>query len=566
MEHNLWALFRAIAASIPNRAGLNWRERSLTYGDLADRAGRFANVLASRGIGVHRSRAELEPWEIGQDTVGLYLLNGPEYLEATLGGYASRTAPFNINYRYVGAELAYLLDDANASALVYHARFAPTLAGVLPRLRRAPLLLQVSDTSGELLLPGAWDYERALAAARPTPPALEHDPDDLYILYTGGTTGMPKGVLWRQADLWMAALGGARHRGDTRAIAAAAEAKIGPRVLLNAPLMHGAAHWQALYTLLSGGTVLINGVVDRLDPIDAWSTLERERADTMVLIGEAFARPLLAELETGRYDASSLRLILLGGAITSPTTKERILASLPHVRIIDSAGASETGGALHQVSVAGTQAERGVFAPLPTVAVVNAERQHLLTPGHEGIGWLAKSGPIPLGYLGDPDKTAATFPMIEGVRWSIPGDRARLRADGMLELLGRDSVTINSAGEKIFAEEVEQAVLTHPDVVDVVVTCRPSERWGEEVVAVVELALGARPSDGELVAAAGTRIARFKLPKEIVRVPKLLRGPAGKADYRWARELVLARQRGIGAASEDRPTGLFPPAETEDRL
>ena len=206
-----------------------------------------------------------------------------------------------------------------------------------------------------------------------------------------------------------------------------------------------------------------------------------------------------------------------------------------------------------------------MFAPLTTVAVIDAERQRLLAPGHEGTGWLAKGGRIPLGYLGDPDKTAATFPMIEGIRWSVPGDRARLRVDGMLELLGRDSVTINSAGEKIFAEEVEQAVLAHPDVVDVVVSSRPSERWGEEVVAVVELAPGARASDGELVAAAGTRIARYKLPKAIVRVSKLLRGPAGKADYRWAKELVLARQRGIGAAGDDRSTGLSPPAETGDR-
>jgi acyl-CoA synthetase (AMP-forming)/AMP-acid ligase II len=538
MEHNLWRIFSSVSAAAGDREAIVWRRKRLTYSGLAERARRLANVLVEAGLGTYRERPGLAPWEIGQDSVGLYMLNGPEYLEATLAGYGARTAPFNVNYRYVAQELAYLLEDAHVGAIIYHARFASTLAEVLPRLTRKPLLLQVADETTVALLPGAVDYESALSNTSPEPPTLVHDPDDLYLLYTGGTTGMPKGTMWRQADIWVAALSARPADRDIAAIAATVTETLPQRILPNAPLMHGAAHWLALRALLSGGTVIINTVVDRLDPVDVWTLIQQERIETTLMVGEAFARPLIAELEAGTYDASTLTLVAVGGAATSPETKGRLLDLLPHAHIADVAGSSETGSALSQVSSTGTIGEHGVFLPIPEVAVLNAELNGRLGPGDATIGWFAKSGRIPLGYLGDRSKTEATFPIVEGIRWSVPGDRARIRADGMVELLGRDSVTINSAGEKIFAEEVERAIIAQPAVDDVIVVGRPSERWGQECVAVVAITAGSGITDAELIDAASARIARYKLPKAIIRVPAVQRSPAGKADYAWARQIT----------------------------
>ncbi|HEX3795824.1 MAG TPA: acyl-CoA synthetase [Acidimicrobiales bacterium] len=543
MEHNLWKLFSAVAHAVEPRDAIVWRQRRLSYGALFDRTCRLANVLQAQGCGPYQERGDLQPWESGQSTVGLYMLNGPEYLEATLAGFAARTAPFNVNYRYVADELAYLLNDADTAALVFHARFAPNVAAVLPRLARTPFLLQVADDSGQPLLEGAVDYEEALAQASAAPPDLEHKVDDLYLLYTGGTTGMPKGTMWRQADIWVAALcADGDPLGDVEARSATAAASELQRILPNAPLMHGAAHWLALRALLSGGTVVLNAVVDRLDPVDVWSTIADEQVSATLFVGDAFARPLIDELERGSYDTKSLALIAVGGAITSPATKQRLHALLPHTIIADLAGSSETGSALSQISMAGSTPEGGVFSPNQDVAVLNADLTRRLEPGEAEIGWFAKQTRIPLGYLGDPAKTAQTFPTVDGVRWSVPGDRARLRHDGLVELLGRDSVTINSAGEKIFAEEVEQAILGHDDVADVIVVGRPSERWGEEVVAVVQLTPGGTATDEEVVQAAAQHLAGYKLPKAIVRVPWVLRSPAGKADYAWARQLASTEQ------------------------
>ncbi len=539
MEQNLWRIFEAVTSAIGEQEAIVWRDRRLTYDELATRAGRLAAVLNGAGLRIHQERPGLSNWETGQDTVGLYLLNGPEYLEASLGCYAARVAPFNINYRYMAEELAYLLDDAQASALIYHARFAATVAEVLPRLRRSPLLLQVADESGAPLLPGALDYDTAIEEAEPVDPFSDHSPDDLYLLYTGGTTGMPKGTLWRQADIWVAALGGDRFDADADLVTiGAAAADFDWRVLPIAPFMHGAAHWLGLRCLFNGGTVVINDVVDRLDAADFWTTVERERVGATLLVGEAFARPLIAELESGSYDATSLRVVSLGGAVTTPETKRRLLGALPQALVVDLAGSSETGSALSQVSTSVSSPEYGVFERRHDVAVLNIEEGRRLEPGDREIGWLAKSGRIPLGYLGDQRKTELTFQAIDGIRWSVPGDRARLRADGLVELLGRDSVTINSGGEKIFAEEVERALVNVPGVEDAIVIGRSSERWGQEVVAVIQLSPGVVVSDSEVLEGTGAYVAHFKLPKAIIRVPKVERSPAGKADYAWAHKVA----------------------------
>lgn len=549
MDHNLWTVFAAVATAIPDRDAVRAEPGSMTFGELAERSVRLANVLAAHDLGHQRDRATLQAHESGQDLVGTYLLNGPEYLEVTLGGYAARTAPFNVNYRYVADELAHLLNDADAGALIYHSGFAPRVAEVLPRVDREPLLVQVADDSENPLLPGALDYETALAAAGTELEVTGHDPDDLYVLYTGGTTGMPKGTLWRQADIWTAALGGDMlAETDLDNIAAAAIDATSPRFLPNAPFMHGAAHWLALRALLGGGTVVLNSVVDRLDPVDVWTRVQDEAVDTMLMVGESFARPLLDEFQRGTYDSSSIQLVVVGGAATSPETKRRLLAAMPKALILDAAGSSETGSALSAVAAGDDVGESAVFIAGPGTVVLDAALHRVLEPGDAETGWFAKSGAIPLGYLGDENKTKDTFPTVDGVRYSVPGDRARHRGDGMVELLGRDSVTINSGGEKIFAEEVEAALLTHPAVGDVVVVGRDSPRWGQEVVAVLSLADGAQHTpDDELVAAAAERVARYKLPKQIVRVDHVLRSPAGKADYRWAKS--VAAENDIQTAS-----------------
>ena len=537
MTYNLWELFEAVVDVKGDAPAIRWRGRTTTYRELRERSARLANVLHEHGVGLHTERSELPPWESGQDLVATYLLNSPEYLEVTFGGYAARSAPFNVNYRYVADELAQLLGDARSEAVVYHARFADRLREILPTLPTEPLLLQVADESGAELLPGALDYEEALAGADPELQVSGHSADDLYVMYTGGTTGMPKGTLWRQTDIWHAALGGDFYP-DTpvREIAAAAGGSDTPRFLPNAPFMHAAAHWTALRSLLGGGTVVVNGVVDRLDPADVWSTVESERVDMTMMVGEAFARPLIDELESGDYDTSSLTLVVLGGAATSPSTKERILRVLPHALVIDGAGSSETGGALTATATADQVGDAAVFRAVPGTTVLDDARSGPVEPGHEEPGWFAKSGAIPLGYLGDEAKTRDTFPEIDGVRYAVPGDRARLLPDGQVQLLGREAATINTGGEKVFGEEVEAAVLTHPAVIDAIVVGRDSEQWGQEVVAVVSLREDV--TDDEIIAAAAQRVARYKLPKAIVRVDEVLRSPSGKADYAWARKVA----------------------------
>ena len=548
-QHNLAHVHEAIAERVPDRPCIVFRDRRLTYADVTDRTRRLAHVLHARGLGARQAgRAGLEGHESHQDHLAIYAYNGNEYLEAMLGAYKARVAPVNVNYRYVAEELRYLLQNSGARAIVYHSAFAPTLASVLPEVPALKVLLQIEDSSGEALLPGAEWYEEVLAGpdasgARPAW-AEEWSPDDLYILYTGGTTGMPKGVLWRQADIYRSVMGGRNSATtdpwatvDEAADAAAANGIV---VCPAAPFMHGAGHWIAFLATNQGSTVVVQDVVDRLDPVDICSLVEREKVQFLQLVGDAFGRPIVEEMETGRYDLSSLFVVLSGGAALSAPIKERFLALLPNAMIIDGLGSSEGGGQATQVTVAGGPVTTGTFTPAAGSVVVAEDLSAVLAPGHDGIGWLAKRGDVPLGYLGDAEKTARTFPVVDGERLSVPGDRARWLADGTIELLGRDSVTINSGGEKIFVEEVEAAVSAHPDVYDVVVCGRPSEQWGQEVVAIVRLREGAAADEASLREEAARHVARYKLPKQWIFVDAVERSPAGKADYRWAAQLAAA--------------------------
>lgn len=539
---DLSSVFATVATAIPDHTALLWRGRRLTYAELDGRIDGVAHYLASMGLGCHTERGDLGGHESGQDHIGLYLRNGNEYLESMVAAYRARVAPFNVSYRYVEEELLYLLNDSKATAVVYNAEFAPRVAAIRDRLPHLKVLIQVADHTGNELLPGAVDYESlvstpAPAAGMPTPTG-----DDLYILYTGGTTGMPKGVLWRQHDIFISAMGG-RPFGSSEALSSYAEiaerakaAAGAMSLLMLPPFMHGAAQWAAYNIITMGGWIAIPDDVERFRVADVLRLVEREKVLSIPVVGDAMARPLIDEIEAGDYDLSGLISITNGGAPMSPTVRDRIRAALPHVLLIDAVGSSESGQQMN--TVAGDESGTSpVFNPQSDTAVVAADFSRVLAPG-DGEGWLARRDLIPLGYLGDAAKTARTFPTIDGVRWSVPGDRARALDDGRIELLGRDSVTINSGGEKIFAEEVERAIAAHPHVYDVVVAGRPSERWGSEVVAVVQLVEGASVTDDELIEVCGRTIARYKIPKAFVRTPKVMRSPAGKADYRWAKSVA----------------------------
>jgi 3-oxocholest-4-en-26-oate---CoA ligase len=537
----------AVAAAIPDRPLVIQGERRYTYAEVVARANRLAAYLHSRGLGCHTERDQLAGHEVGQDLLGIYAYNGPEFVESLLGAFRARVAPFNVNYRYVKTELQYLLNDSGARALVYHGAFAPTLAEVLPELPNLTVLIQIADDSGNDLLPGAVDYE-SVVTADVAPPPVTPSPDDLYVLYTGGTTGMPKGVLWRQHDIFMTSFGGrnmmtGEPSSSIQEIVDRVSASGELRMMILPPLIHGAAQWGAMTGLNNGQTIVFASVVDTFDAQDIVKTIEREKVVVATVVGDAMARPLVTEIEKGladgTLDVSSLSVIANGGALFTPSVKSRLVQVLPNSMVIDGVGSSETGAQMSHVSTA-SSVSTGTFTAGPDTRVVSEDFTEVLGPGHDGNGWLAQQGYVPLGYKGDAAKTAKTFPLIDGVRYAIPGDRARLLDAGAIELLGRDSVTINSGGEKIFAEEVESALASHPAVVDVVVAGRPSERWGAEVVAVVALSDGASAEAAELIEHASASIARYKLPKAIVFRPVIVRSPAGKADYRWAKEQATA--------------------------
>ncbi|WP_349269346.1 acyl-CoA synthetase [Mycolicibacterium parafortuitum] len=534
----------AIAAVIGDREFIVQGSRRFTYSQIIERSNRLATFLHAQGLGCHAERGALAGHEAGQDLLGIYAHNGPEYVEGMLGAWRARVAPFNVNYRYVKSELQYLLSDSGATALLYHAAFAPRLAEVLPDLPALKVLIQIADDSGNELLPGAVDYESIVADGPADPPPVQPSPDDLYVLYTGGTTGMPKGVLWRQHDIFMTSFGGrSLYTGElvTSVEDLTNRCKDAPATTLMVlpPLMHGAAQWAVFTAMNTGQTVVFSAVTDHLDVDDVVATIEREKVLAVTVVGDAMARPLADAFERTSADLSSLAVVANGGAQLTPTAKQRLIDVKQNLMVVDGVGSSETGAQMTHMSAPGA-VSTGKFTAGPDTFVAAEDLGSILSPGHDGIGWLAQRGYVPLGYKGDATKTAATFPVIDGVRYSIPGDRARHLADGAVELLGRDSVTINSGGEKIFAEEVESAIASHPAVADVVVAGRPSERWGQEVVAVVALASGAQASADDLIEHASTVIARYKLPKAVVFRPVIERSPAGKADYRWAREQAVS--------------------------
>jgi acyl-CoA synthetase (AMP-forming)/AMP-acid ligase II len=530
VEFNLADLWERVVDAIPEHEAMVCAHRRLTYAQTDERATRLAHHLTGLGIGAG-------------DHVALYLFNGTEYLEGMLAAFKLRAVPINVNYRYGEEELRYLLADADARAVVFHREFAPTLEGARDALPLLTGFVMVDDASGAPSPSGATEYESALAAASPARDFAPRSADDLYILYTGGTTGMPKGVMWRAEDIFFGAFGGG-NLGEAP-ITAPGEIvdSLEPhrRGLPACPFMHGTAHWMAFGTLFSGGTVVISP--DRhLDPERLWRLIERERVTFLVIVGDAFARPLIETLD--RLDppaeVTALTVVLSGGAVLSPSVKSTWVERLPGTLLIDGFGASETGGQGQSVSAAGGPIEAAPRFRVNDETTVLDDDLRPVAPGV--IGKLARRGHVPLGYYRDPEKTAVTFPVIDGVRWSVPGDHARIEDDGTITVVGRGSVSINTGGEKVYPEEVESALKSSPAVFDAVVVGVPDERWGERVTAVVQARPGTTPLLDDLAEHTRAQLASYKVPRGLVVVEEIVRSPSGKPDYRWARATAIAAE------------------------
>ena len=544
MGVNLAALMDALADAMPDREAIIFRDKTFTYRELSARSSRLANYLkAHGGLRTPTPRDQLENWQSGQDHIALYMYNGNEYPESIIGTLKARAVPVNINYRYVEEELLHVMQDADIRVLIYHGCFADKVTALRDHMPDLKLLIQVDEGSGAALLPGAISYEDALAAAEPTPPA-DLSPDDLYMIYTGGTTGMPKGVLWRQGDFNAAMLGAKEKDGtptpDIETLVRRAKRNPPVRSLAAAPYMHGSGQLVSFVAWLNGNTVVLLDKVQRFDAAEMLYIAARHDVNTIGLVGDAFARVIADELEAGDYHLPHLRLLVSAGAIFSRSVKDRIIKILPDVSVFDAFGSTESGPQSVNVTSRDTKSDDQNFKFTHNGIALNAGKNGFLTVGEDEPGWFAATGTIPLGYLNDREKTEKTFPTVRGTRYSVPGDRVRLREDGSMEFLGRDSVTINSGGEKIYAEEVERAVLHHPGVFDTVVSSRPNDRFGAEVVAIVELRHGANATEDALNTTAGKHIARYKLPRAYLFVDKVRRGQNGKADYRWAKELAEA--------------------------
>ncbi len=531
MEFNLADLFESVTDAVGEREAIVLGDRRLTYAQLDERATRLAHYLQANGIGAG-------------DHVGLYMYNCTEYLEASLAAYKIRAVPININYRYVEEELEYLFDNADLVACVHHREFAPRIAAVsakVPGLRLRIAVEDGSDVAGDAL-----SYDDGLAQSSTARDFAPRSADDLYILYTGGTTGMPKGVMWRHEDLFFAALMGGNPAGapPERPEQVAENAKNGPHLtsLPAAPLMHGAAQWAALIYLFSGGTIVL-APGKRFDPDKIWQLVEREKVNTIAIVGDAMGRPLAEALEKpgASYDTSSLFVIGSGGATYSEGVKAQLKAKLPNIALLDTFGGSEGGNQGH-----GVEAPAGALGPRfqskEHTAVLDEDLRPL-PPGTGKVGMLARRGHIPLGYYKDPEKTARTFITAHGERWVVAGDMAMVEDDGSITLLGRGSNCINSGGEKVFPEEVEAALRSHPEVFDAIVVGVPDERWGERVAAVVQPRAGSNVTLEDLDTHCRTKIAGYKVPRELHLVDEVQRQPSGKPDYKWARSVAMSAQR-----------------------
>ena len=508
---NLADLWELVHPKVADRVALVVDDRQSTYAELEERANRLADRLSAEGIGPG-------------DHVGCYLYNCAEYVETMIAAFKLRAVPINVNYRYVADELRYLCNDADLKAIVHDVEFADRLPDI-------PLALSVGD---------GGNYEDALAASSPEQREIQRSGDDHYIVYTGGTTGLPKGVVWRHEDAFYSCFGGGdwmRMNPITEPLQILDRLQETQVVFLAiAPLMHGAAQWTTWSMFLAGGKNLLTASRPTTDYRKVWRLISDHGANVVTIIGDAVARPLIDEYEANKdaegYDASTLFSFGSGAVPFSEAGKAELRALFPNVLINDGYGASETGAQATNVG-------EGRFSSFDDeTTVLDPQTLEEIKPGSGREGRVARRGHIPLGYYNDPEKTAETFVERDGVRWVLTGDAATVTDDGTIQLLGRGSMCINTGGEKVFPEEVEQALVAHPSVYDVLVVGIADQRWGQRVAAVVATVGGAALTTDELESHCRERLAAYKVPRTWTFVEQVQRSPSGKADYAWARTVA----------------------------
>ncbi|BBX21023.1 acyl-CoA synthetase [Mycolicibacter terrae] len=521
--------------AVPDRVALICGDDQLTYGQLEEKANRLAHYLIAQGVKK-------------DDKVGLYCRNRNEIVVAMLGIVKAGAILVNVNFRYVEGELRYLFDNSDMVALVHERQYSDRVANVLPETPNLKTVLVIEDGSdGDYARYGGVEFETALAQGSPERDFGPRSADDIYLLYTGGTTGFPKGVMWRHEDIYRVLFGGTDFATGEPI---ADEYDLAKQAAANAPMIrhpippmiHGATQSATWMSLFSGQTVVL---APEFDADKVWRTIHDHKVNLLFFTGDAMARPLLDALvaasDGADYDLSSLFLLASTAALFSPSIKERLLELLPNRIITDSIGSSETGFGGTSVVAKGEAHTGGPRVTIDRTTVVLDEDGNEVQPGSGVRGIIAKRGHIPVGYYKDEKKTAETFKTINGVRYAIPGDFAQVEADGSVTMLGRGSVSINSGGEKIYPEEVEAALKTHPDVFDALVVGVPDARYGQHVAAVVQARGNARPSLEDINTCARTEIAGYKVPRSLWFVDEVKRSPAGKPDYRWAKEQTEAR-------------------------
>jgi len=531
MEWNFADIWESVADALPDHVALVQGTRRVTWGQFDDRAARLAAALTAAG---------LRPGS----KVASYLYNSNEYSEGVYATFKMRGVPTNVNYRYLEDELAYLIDNSDAEALLFHGELGDRVAKIHEQAPNVKAWIQIDD--GAPRHDFAIGYEELLAAHDPMP-RIERSGDDLYFLYTGGTTGMPKGVMWRNEDLikvlidsayqFAGAVAPETPEGSGAIAKAVIDAGSKRMHLPASPLMHGTGAFTSFQAMFVG-TGIVTLENRHFDAHELWQTVQRERITSLAIVGDAFAKPMVRALEEAEakgapYDISSVQIIISSGVMWSTETKQALM-SRGTIICYDSLGSSEGVGFAGSISVPGTEPKTAKFTIGEATKVFTDDGREVV-PGTDEIGMLAVGGHIPLGYYKDKSKSEATFREINGARWSVPGDFARVEADGSIVLLGRGSACINSGGEKVYPEEVEEAVKAHADVADCLVVGVPDDRFGEAVTAVVARRSGASVSPAELSAALDA-LARYKRPRRFVFVPEIKRGPNGKADYKWAKQ------------------------------
>lgn len=531
MVWNLGDVIETAGAALPaDEPAIIFDGEATSWGSLLDRSARFAGFLQRAGL------------QRG-DKLAFLMRNHPAYLEGCVAALRAGLVHVNVNFRYTGDELWYILDNSDAAAVLYSAEFAPEIAALRQRLPKVAAFIEVTSAAEPVN-----DFASSYADACSGAPAIwpERSADDLLFVYTGGTTGMPKGVMWPHGELWSALGGGAPMPGmpipaSLDALADNVRQGIGrARIMIAPPFMHGTGLMMSINVLGKGGSVVITS--DRsLVPDNIWRAIADHHCSFTVIVGDAFARPLLRALDAapGRYDLSALKLVISSGAMWSPEIKTALLRHNPGMMLMDTLGASEGVGIGMSISTAAGVAPVGHFQRDERTRVIGEDGRDV-APGSGQIGKVARAGPLPRGYYKDAAKTAGTYVEIDGVRYSIAGDFATVEADGSIRLLGRGSQCINTGGEKVFPEEVEEVIKTHPLVDDVLVVGVPHEKWGSAVTAVVQPAPGAMVDSETIRQHVKAQLASYKAPKSIVCVETVPRGPNGKADYAAAKSFALA--------------------------